>query len=139
MPSQIPSGRCGRYRWLRRRSNSTPASIAVVAAATARGTVNASCGTVEAEDVELAPPPPQPCATASAQALIDDLGATYSDSPVEAAEVFARTHGAGAPAGGWAAYERDDESVWLAAEDWRLRAGRDPEKGWLIFEWHRCG
>ena len=99
----------------------------------------ASCGTVEAEDVEMAPPPPHPCATESAQVLIDDLGATYSDSPVEAAEVLARGHGERVPAGGWAAYERDDESVWLAAEDWRVRAGRDPDKGWLILESHRCG
>lgn len=98
----------------------------------------AACGTVEVEDVELAPPPPQPCATASAQALIDDLGATYSDSPVEAAEVFARERGGGAPASGWTAYARADKSVWLAAEDWRVRAGRDPEKGWLVFESHRC-
>lgn len=89
-----------------------------------------ACGSVSAEDVKLGSPPPGPCATAQAQALADDLGAAYSDSPGEAAEAFARPGSAGRlPTSGWAAYERQGDSVLLAARDWRLRASRNPEKG----------
>jgi hypothetical protein len=99
-----------------------------------------ACGTVSAHEVQLSPPPTGLCATAQAQALVDDLGAVYSDSPSEAAEEFARTGGAGPlPTKGWAAYERQGDSVMLAAEDWRLRASRNPDKGWLIVESHICG
>lgn len=99
-----------------------------------------ACGTVSAQDVQLSPPPQGPCATAQAQALADDLGAVYSDSPDEAAEVFAGTGGAGRlPTKGWEAYERQGDSVLLTAEDWRLRAIRNPDKGWLIVESHSCG
>jgi hypothetical protein len=99
----------------------------------------AGCGPVEAEDVPLANQQPSPCATTEQQALADDLGATYSDSPGEAAEVFARDSGQeSVPASGWVAYDRQDGDVLLSASDWRVKAARNPDRGWLVVEWHRC-
>lgn len=98
------------------------------------------CGVVEPENVELVAPPPQPCATASAQSATDDLGAQFSNSPVQAAERWARLGGGGTrPESGWTAYEQSNNTVWLAAGDWRVRADGDPDRGWLIYAWHRCG
>jgi hypothetical protein len=99
----------------------------------------AGCGTVEAEDVELGTAPPGPCEKTRARLLIDDLGATYSDNPVEAAEVFARSLGGSVPTSGWVPYAREESEVLLASKDWRIKAGRDEDKGWLGLEVHRCG
>jgi len=76
---------------------------------------------------------------ADARTLADDLGADYSDSAAEAAEAFARSGSAGRlPTDGWAAYERQDDSLLMASGSWRLRASRNADKGWLIVESYRC-
>ena len=100
-----------------------------------------ACGTVSPEDVELSSPPPGPCATAQAERLADGIGAVASDSPLAAAEQFARIgRGGRLPRTDWVAYERQGDSVLLAAGRWRVRAAQveAEDSGWLVVESYRC-
>ena len=99
----------------------------------------AGCATVKAKDVQLDAPPPDSCTPTPARQLIDDNGATYSDSPEAAAEAWARRDVGRPPTSGWSTYERQDQSLWLASDDWRVLAARNPEKGWLVVRSYRCG